>query len=66
MKIKDEIIEALAEAYGIEKDEDGKYDLDDYEWTSGCSGYHGEYSWLTLANVVEILTGALEYRDEDY
>lgn len=66
MKIKDEIIKALADAYGIEPNEDtGKYDLDDYEWTSGCGGYNGYYSWLTLANVVEILTDALDYLEED-
>lgn len=50
----DEIIRALAEAYGIEPNEDGEYDLSEYEWSSGC--YHGNGMWLTLANVVEIIS----------
>lgn len=64
MKIRDEIIEALAEAYGIEP-EDGGYDLDDYDWRSGCGGFHGDYTWLSLKNVVEVLAGALEWHDEE-
>lgn len=49
-----EIIERLAEYFGIDPDENGEYDLDSYDWQAGCSmGYGG--IWLTLANVVEAL-----------
>lgn len=58
--IKEEIIKALAEAYGIEPDEDGNYDIDnDYDWVAGCGGYNGRESWLSLRNVVYILAEAL-------
>ena len=66
MKIRDEIIEALAEAYGIEPNEDGKYDLNDYDWTAGCGGFHGDETWLSLKNVVNVLSDALEWHDEEY
>ena len=50
---RDEIIRRLAEYYRIEPDEEtGEYDLDDYEWTAGCSK-NGR--WLCLAEVVEAL-----------
>jgi len=51
---RDEIIRRLAEYYRIEPDEEtGEYDLDDYDWQSGCSK-NGR--WLCLAEVVEALT----------
>ena len=64
-KIEVEIIEALAEAFGIEPDENGGYDLEGYEWRAGCGGYNGDYSWLSLKNVVEVLADALSWRDEE-
>jgi len=53
---RDEIIRRLAEYYRIEPDEEtGEYDLDSYDWQSGCSmGIGGR--WLCLANIVEALT----------
>ena len=52
---REEIIERLAEYFGIEPDENGEYDLNDYDWQAGASmGYGG--MWLNLANVVEALT----------
>ena len=64
---KEEFIKVLADEYGIEPNEDGKYDLNDYDWTSGCSFGYGRGVWLTLANIVN----AFEERgyfdeDEDY
>ena len=51
---RDEIIRRLAEYYRIEPDEEtGEYDLDDYDWQSGCSK-NGR--WLCLAEIVEALT----------
>ena len=47
-----EIIEKLAEYFGIEPDENGEYDLDSYDWQSGCS-FKG--TWLSLANIVDCL-----------
>lgn len=48
---RDEIIERLAVHFGIEPNENGKYDLDDYDWQAGCSmGFGGK--WLCLAEVV--------------
>lgn len=50
---RDEIIEALADYFGIEPNEEGEYDLDDYDWQSGCS-FNGR--WMNLATIVEILS----------
>lgn len=53
---RDEIIRRLAEYYRIEPDEEtGEYDLDDYDWQSGCS-FRGGSRWLCLAEIVEALT----------
>lgn len=49
---KEQVIRALAEYFNIEAEEDGTYDLDDYDWTSGCR-FNGR--WLCLKNVVECL-----------
>ena len=48
-----ELIGALADWYGIEPDENGEYDLTDYDWEAGCS-FDG--AWLSLANIVACLT----------
>ena len=50
---REEIIEKLAEYFGIEPDENGDYDLDGYDWQSGCS-FKGR--WLNLATIVECLS----------
>lgn len=52
-----DIINALAEYYEIEANEDGGYDMDDYEWESGCN-FDGK--WLSLATIVKILTPLTE------
>lgn len=51
---RDEIIYKLAEYFDIEPNENGEYDLSDYEWTAGCR--FAGCAWLNLANVVEALT----------
>lgn len=52
---RQEIIEALAVRFGIEPNEEtGEYDLEDYDWQSGCY-INGE--WLSLAEIVNCLTG---------
>ena len=53
---REEIINALAEYFGIEPSEDGEYDLTDYDWTAGCRFAYGSDRWLSLANVVKALT----------
>ena len=50
---KNEIIEKLADAYSIERNEEGEYDLSDYSWQSGCYLNH---EWFSLAEVVNILS----------
>lgn len=57
-----EIIERLADAYGIEPDEDGFYDLDDYDWRSGC-GFSRGWNFLSLKNVVEALVDESEWEE---
>lgn len=53
---RDEIIHRLADCYGIDPDEEtGEYDLDSYDWQSGC-GFNGSSRWLCLAEIVEALT----------
>ena len=54
---KDKVILALAEYFDIEPDDEtGDYDLDSYDWSSGCS--FGGGIWLSLANVVQALENA--------
>ena len=53
---RNEIIEALVEAYGLEypdRDDDGFYILDGSDWNSGC-GLNGY--WLSLKEIVLILS----------
>ena len=50
---RQEMIEKLAEYFDIEPNEDGEYDLDDYEWTAGCR-FNGS-TWLNLKNIINCL-----------
>ena len=43
------LMEYIAERFGIEADEDGKYNICGYDWQSGC--YIG-HEWFCLAEVV--------------
>ena len=47
-----EFIKVLAEEFNIEPNEDGEFDLNDYDWEAGCSFGYGSGVWLSLANVV--------------
>ena len=45
-----EVIEAVAEWYDIDPDDEtGEYDLDSYDWTAGCN-FDGH--WTCLKDVV--------------
>lgn len=54
---KEEVIEALAEYFDIEPNEDGEYDLNDYDWEAGCKS-NGQ--WFSLKEVVRALTPLCE------
>lgn len=49
---REDIMEYVAEHFEIEPNEDGSYDINDYDWQSGC--YHNEH-WLCLAEVVDLI-----------
>ena len=50
--MRDEIMEALASRFDIEPEEDGKWDIEGYDWQSGC--YIGN-KWFCLAEVVSFV-----------
>lgn len=55
---REELIELLAEHYGIERDEEtGEFDLDDYDWQSGC---YARNRWFSLAEIVDIVSPYLD------
>ena len=66
--IKDAIIEALADYYGIdlEEDENGNYDISGYDWDSGCSFGGCDVPWLTLKNVVRCMMNNIDWDDVFY
>lgn len=47
---RQEIMEHIAEWFGIEPNENGEFDIDDYDWQAGC--YVNGGRWLSLAEVV--------------
>lgn len=49
---RQEIMEYIAERFGIEPNENGEYDINDYDWQAGCYCNDG---WLNLAVIVEIV-----------
>lgn len=49
---KEEMIEALGRHYGCERNDNGEYDLSDYDWQSGC---YKNGRLFSLADVVDIL-----------
>ena len=56
-EMKKAFIEALAEKFHLHPEEDGEFDMDSYDWTSGCS-CNGE--WFSLGAVVDVLDGVLD------
>ena len=51
------IMEIVAEYFGIQPNDDGTYDIDDYDWQSGCM--HGK-AWLCPALIVKIIEDNFE------
>lgn len=58
---RDELNEMLIEHIGmwfnIEPDENGDYDLDDYDWTAGCYNNH---TWMSLKEFLDCIQNFLE------
>ena len=46
------IMRIFAEHFGIEPEENGEYNIDDYDWQSGC---YMNGRWFCLAEIVEII-----------
>lgn len=49
---RQEIMEVLANWFGIEPDGDGNFDINDYDWQAGC---YCNGKWLSLAEVVKCM-----------
>lgn len=49
---RQEIMEVLAGWFEIEPNEDGEFDINDYDWQAGC--YHNGH-WLSLAEIVKCI-----------
>lgn len=51
---REEIMACVAEYFGIEPDENGEHDINDYDWQAGCYiGSDGRF--LSLAEVVKCI-----------
>lgn len=57
-KIREMVMEALANYFGIEPDEDGTYDINSYDFTSGC--YLNRDQWLSLKEIVYCMEDFIE------
>ena len=68
---RQEIMEKVANYFGIKPDEDGEYDISSYEWTAGCytngKNWCGEASWMSLAEFVRCIEQEFSdyFYDED-
>ena len=58
-----EIMEKVAEWFGVEPNDDGTYDINDYDWQSGCHYKNGK--WLTLSEVVYLIESIMEDMEDD-
>lgn len=47
---RNDMIEFVAEYFGINANDDGKYDTDSYDWVSGC--YHNG-TWISIGLFVD-------------
>ena len=54
---RQEIMEMLANWFNVEPNEDGEYDINDYDWQAGC--YNGNGKWFNLAEIVYCLEANL-------
>lgn len=57
---RDEIMQAVAEWFRIQPNDGGGYDIDDYDWQSGC--YHNGI-WVSLEQVVYLIEDISRERD---
>lgn len=67
-RIREMIMEALAQYFEVEPDEDGKHNINSYEWEAGCyMGVRGK--WFSLKEVVfcmeDFIQDELIYELED-
>ena len=64
---RNDLVEAVADYFGLdypEKDGDGQYICEGYDWEAGC---YGENVWMSLANFVEAVEPLCEdEEDEDW
>lgn len=51
MFTRETVIRYIADAFDLEPNEDGTYDLNDYDWTAGCNA---DGVWMCLSKFVEI------------
>lgn len=51
---RQEIMEHVADWFGIEPDDNGWFDIEDYDWQAGCYLGSGRM-FLNLASVVECI-----------
>lgn len=49
---REEIIEMVADWFGIEPDENGEHDINGYDWQAGC---YMNGTWFCLAEVVKMI-----------
>ena len=49
---RQKIMEYLAEYFYIEPNEDGEFDINDYDWQAGC---YTNGKWFSLAEVVKCI-----------
>ena len=54
-KNRQEIMALIAEWFGVEPDDDGTYDIDDYDWRAGCSTGGFGSTWMCLAEMVKCI-----------
>lgn len=68
---RDVIMRNIAEHFCVEEEEDGGYDIESYDWTSGCSQGSIDKPWITLKEFVYCVEEFLstidpyDYIDED-
>lgn len=56
-----EIMEKVAEWFGVEPNDDGTYDINTYDWQAGCyMNVGGDSKFLNLAEVVYLIESIME------
>ena len=49
---RESIMEYVADWFNVKPNDDGKYDIHDYDWQAGC--YH-DGVWLNLEEIVKLI-----------